>query len=149
MHVTTARKRIRNLYEDAKRVRPLTETRFTFAGQWGEGQVYDTELDAIFDDIDAADYFLAKQRGEKPAGRWSRNLSGVNLAGKRIRVRESVLLLGYRTPGWLYGLATGGFGCNPDTHGSAVFTTCDNGEHTRYERYDIEAYWISEEEAVQ
>ena len=38
-----------------------------------------------------------------------------------------------------FAIATGGFGCNPDSHGSAVFVKYDDDKTDRIERHQIHA----------
>lgn len=55
------------------------------------------------------------------------DLSQVNLTGKRVRIRGIVPTA----------IVTGGFGCNPQARGSAIFVKYDDGRMSRFNRSDV------------
>jgi len=59
-------------------------------------------------------------------------IAGVNLKGKHVVLKQP-----NRIPGKVL-IATEGFGCNPNTMGSAVFVLNAYGASFRVERYDVE-----------
>jgi hypothetical protein len=77
----------------------------------------------------------------------SNPIAGVDLEGKVLVLKEGVLAKKYNTIGNRLHKASGGFGCNPNASGRAVFATCLlDGEQSRWERSDFEG-WITEDEA--
>jgi hypothetical protein len=77
----------------------------------------------------------------------SNSISGEDLTGKVIVMRKGILSKQYDTIGNRLHTATGGFGCNPNAIGRAVFTKCLlDGEESRWNRGDFEG-WITEDEA--
>ena len=66
-------------------------------------------------------------------------LNDENIEDQYVILREGVLRPEYSDITWRTVLATGGFGCSPNTSGRAVFVEfVRDGEQTRYNRGDIE-----------
>ena len=73
-------------------------------------------------------------------------IDGLNITGKIVVMKEKVLVPEYRTPQNRFYRATGGFGCQANTLGSAVFATnLFDGDESRYSRGDFEG-WLTDEE---
>jgi hypothetical protein len=67
------------------------------------------------------------------------SISGIDIEGKHVVLRESAMAEDWRDITWRTVLASGGFGCSPDTIGSAVFAEhVRDGEQARWERGQIE-----------
>ncbi len=70
------------------------------------------------------------------------------LNGRVIVLKRERLETPYREVKFRLWRATGGFGCNPNALGSAVFAQClYDGELARWERSDVQG-WISDEDAA-
>ena len=66
------------------------------------------------------------------------NITGVNLEGKTVLVKKSFFKPAYRELDRRF-KCSGGFGCDPDAMGRAVFGEfLLDGEHARIERSDVE-----------
>ena len=73
-------------------------------------------------------------------------IDGLNITGKIVVMKENVLKPEYRNPQNRFYRATGGFGCQPNTLGSAVFTIClFDGVEERFDRGEFEG-WLTDEE---
>ena len=73
-------------------------------------------------------------------------LEAVNLEGKLLILRPSLLSPKYRLPALLTWRATGGFGCNPKAMGRAIFSRCvGDNEEARWDRSDFIAEYIGDE----
>jgi hypothetical protein len=78
----------------------------------------------------------------------SESIQGVDLTGKVLIIKDNILRKEVNTTGNRLHKAFGGFGCNPNAIGRAVFTKClGDGEESRWDRSDFEG-WISDEEAA-
>jgi hypothetical protein len=65
-------------------------------------------------------------------------ISGQNLEGKILVLRDSELYGEYKKPQFQLWKATSGFGCNPHSNGTCIYSTCcADGTSTRFERYDF------------
>ena len=76
----------------------------------------------------------------------SNSINGINITGLIIVMKEAALKPEYRTPQNRFYRATGGFGCQADAMGRAVFTIClFDGVEERFDRGEFEG-WITDEE---
>lgn len=77
-------------------------------------------------------------------GNWVNRDEVPDMTGMRVRLRETEVKPEYRNEINICGIATGGFGCKIDSTGRAVFITFDDGEHSRWNRSQVEKVWIEE-----
>lgn len=68
------------------------------------------------------------------------SIIGKNLTDRWIVVKEEVIIPKYRDLRFRIARASGGFGCNPESMGRAVFCTYVDGESVRWDRPDIERF---------
>ena len=75
-------------------------------------------------------------------------VTGVNLEGMTLVMKAKIFSPEYRALQFRLQLATGGFGCDPDSIGRAVFckALCD-GEEARWCRADVEG-WVDPADAA-
>jgi len=67
------------------------------------------------------------------------SITGIDLEGKHVVLREDRIAAPYRDITWRTVLATGGFGCSPSAMGRAVFVEhLRDGDKGRFNRDDVE-----------